>query len=316
MTSKNPLPPIYLLDGGLGTTLADTYNYIFDNTTPLWSSQLLITDPATLLKAQTAFADAGADVILSATYQASFEGFARAGVDELDAGVFMRDGVEIARRAFGGKKGKGKVALSLGAYGAVMVPSQEYSGEYDGGHVTREALREWHLKRLGVFLPDHGVSEEEVKGKCWQDVDYVAFETLPRIDEVGAVRDVMSSAGKERQKPFWISCVFPGEGTLLPDGSSVREVAKAMLGKSDGGAVPIGIGINCTKVGKVQSLILEFEDAIKELVGNGEIEEWPSLVVYPDGTNGEFYNTVTKEWEKGGSDRRNEVSLILSPSTS
>src|ERR1700760_2588442 len=80
MTSTKPLPPIHLLDGGLGTTLADKHGCIFNETTPLWSSQLLLTSPATLLSAQTDFADAGADIILSATYQASFAGFAKSGV--------------------------------------------------------------------------------------------------------------------------------------------------------------------------------------------------------------------------------------------
>lgn len=294
---------IHLLDGGLGTTLADHFSISFDDTTPLWSSQLLLTSPSTLLSAQTAFANAGADVILTATYQASFEGFAASGVhDEDEAGKAMRSAVSLARQAFqsadkgGNRDGKkAKVALSLGAYGATMVPSQEYSGKYDAEHVTVQQLAAWHRKRIGVFF------EGEEGGNCWGEVDFVAFETVPRIEEVWAVREVMSDVnlvvGREGKRGFWISCVFPRQGNLLPDGSSVQDVVKAMLGR-EGGAVPMGIGINCTKIGKVEGLVLDFEGAIEEIVGSGEVAEWPSLAIYPDGTNGEVYNTVTKEWEK------------------
>ena len=281
------LPPIYLLDGGLGTTLADHYGCTFNDTTPLWSSQLLLSDPTTLLQAQTGFAKAGADIILSATYQASYAGFTQSGVEAQGAEKAMRSAVCIARDSFEGRKGK--VALSLGAYGAVMIPSQEYSGKYDDVHVTSEQLRAWHRRRAEVFCNDQD---------SWEEVNFVAFETLPLLAEIFAVRDVMGDiVGLGDEKQFWISCVFPGEGNCLPDGSSVREVMKAMLGEREGARTPMAVGINCTKVGKVGGLIEEFEGAVGDLVESGEVQEWPSLVVYPDGTYGEVYNTTTKEWE-------------------
>ena len=297
-----PKTPILLLDGGLGTTLADTYDCTFNDSTPLWSSQLLLTSPSTLLKAQTAFAQAGADIVLSATYQASFEGFAASGVGEEEAARCMRKGVEIAREAFGGgDSGKGKVALSLGAYGAVMLPSQEYSGRYDEDHATRAQLREWHKRRLEVFSGSKD---------CWKEVDLVAFETLPLLEEISAVREVMGSFGKAGEREFWISCVFPGGENCLPDGSSVVEIVKAMLGEREVAGRPMGVGINCTKVGKIEGLIEEFESAIGTLVESGEVVEWPSLVVYPDGTKGEVYNTATKEWEKVENEWKASVSCF------
>jgi homocysteine S-methyltransferase len=314
------LPPLILLDGGLGTTLADRYNCIFDHSTPLWSSHLLLgrDGRTTLRDVQGAFAANGADVILSATYQASFEGFLRSGVaDGQEAGLLMRRGVAIARAALGerreGKGGKGGVALSLGAYGATMVPGQEYSGLYDAEHNSVAQLREWHLRRLKVFMPGGEDGEEkEERRVCWENVDFVAFETLPRLDEVFAVREVMERAsedvGEEEEKKFWISCVFPGEGNILPDGSSIKQVVEAMLGRA-GGARPMGVGINCTRVGKVEGVVEEFEREIGPLI-NREGGEWPSLVLYPDGTRGEVYDTKTKEWvKKGGT----EESLVSSP---
>ncbi|KAI6712882.1 hypothetical protein B2J93_4635 [Marssonina coronariae] len=292
--------PILLLDGGLGTTLADQHGCVFSESTPLWSSHLLLSDPhSALLTTQTAFANAGADVLLSATYQASYEAFARTGkgVSEGEAGRLMRRSVKIARDSFKQKGSEnGIVALSLGAYGAAMVPSQEYSGKYDASHLSAEALRAWHTRRLQAFAPvAAGTSDslEEEKIGVWNDVGYVAFETVPVLEEIEAARAVMSEVGKE----FWVSCVFPGEGNMLPDGSCIKDVVRAMLERHQSLAVPWGIGLNCTKVGKVEGLLLEFEKEVDILVGGGEAE-WPALVIYPDGTDGETYDTVAKEWVK------------------
>lgn len=298
--------------------------------------------------------DAGADVLLSATYQASFAGFEGTRVDQTrsdgeggnredggnqrgdgigedEAGRYMRGGVEIARSCFdsdregGNNEGKrrGRISLSLGAYGATTIPGTEYSGLYDASHTSISQLRDWHLDRLHVFLPSPSDNSDakllEEKTRCWEDVDMIAFETLPTRNEILAVRHVMSSVPEERQKPFWIACVFPGEENCLPDGSEVREVVEGMIGTSDDsilkeedvkgkGRVPDGIGINCTKVSKLDSLILEFENATKEILEREGRGEWPSLVVYPDGTKGEVYNTTTKEWEMVGK-RECEVSF-------
>jgi homocysteine S-methyltransferase len=267
---------------------------------------------------QGKFREAGADLVLSATYQASYEGFAGSGVTDVrEAERRMRSGVEIARGAVdGGGKGKSKVVLGLGAYGATMVPGQEYSGRYDGVHDSLEGLREWHFRRMGAFMPG-GEDEVERKerGDCWMSVDLVAFETLPRLDEVRAVREVMErvneEVGKEKGKEFWISCVFPGEENCLPDGSQIGQVVEAMLGKGKG-AKPTGVGINCTRIGKVEGLVVEFEKEVKGMLERGELEEWPSLVLYPDGTRGEVYDTATKEWVKKGDADESVVSFFPS----
>ena len=254
----------------------------------------------TLLDAQSSFAKAGADIILSATYQASFTGFSSSGITSHDeASKLMRDGVSIARNSFKGtgREGKGKVALSLGAYGATMIPGTEYSGVYDEGHRSVVQLNTWHAERLEAFGP--------LQSECWEMVDFVAFETLPRIEEVKAVREVMSQLPDGMEKEYWISCVFPRDGNVLPDGSSVREVVRAMI--SGKGRRPLGIGVNCTRVGKVEGLVLEFEDAVRGLGVEGV-----ALVLYPDGTRGEVYNTSTKEWEKVEGTEDSKVSCDCS----
>ena len=316
-SQPNPLlsQPLLILDGGLGTALEQQpYNVRFSSAeTPLWSSHLLISSPQTLADVHQRFVvEGGAQIVLTASYQASFEGFARTrvidaknlnGVGEIaegqaeggigvaDAARLMRNSVSLARDAFGQAGGderrEGLVALSLGAFGAILIPGAEYSGDYGDG--PKEGLAAWHRRRIEVFR-----GREET----WRDVDVVAFETLPRLDEVSAVRQVMTQlghVGTSDRKPWWVCCVFPGEeqdgGFRLPDGSTVRDVVETMLGGAD--SKPWGIGINCTKIWKMKNLIKEFEQAVRE---GGH--EPPRLVIYPDGAGESVYNVVTQEWEE------------------
>jgi homocysteine S-methyltransferase len=296
--------PVLILDGGLGTTLEDDYGIKFSSTsTPTWSSHLLASSPETLLKAHQSFADAGADIILTATYQASLDGFTstrrvsvgddfrRRGASSYysreEAKKLMQSAVPLARSAFGSRKGL--VALSLGAYGATMIPSTEYTGEYPAEMQDHTSLGLWHAQRMIGFESDQ---------KTWDQIDLVAFETLPRIEEITAVRGSMQLLSGARRKLFWISCVFPNDEEKLPDGSDVTDVVKAMLEQPDPNTrqlwyanSPVAIGINCTKVRRLPSLIRSFEDAafhLKLLL--------PYLVIYPDGATDTTYDAATQKW--------------------
>lgn len=317
MTDLPPQKPLLVLDGGLGTSLQDLHAVTFSSTTtPLWSSHQLISDPATLLELQSSFAKAGADVILTGTYQASLKGFARTprihdkkqeGEVEGDSGEgygadeakgYMRSAVKIARDAHRAARNEyGLVALSLGAYGATMVPGAEYSGDYDEAHLLRAGLVDFHKERIAVFEEDD---------KTWAEVDVVAFETLPRVEEVWAVREVMRDVvegkGEEEHKPFWIACVFPGDEARLPDGTGVEELVEALLGQEDVEGkqqqtqtlpTPYAIGINCTKLHRLPALIAEFEAAVLKR----NVAKPPILVLYPDGAASQVYNTTLQVWE-------------------
>ncbi|CEJ60078.1 hypothetical protein PMG11_08667 [Penicillium brasilianum] len=285
---------VRILDGGLGTSLQDQYGVSFDSTnTPLWSTHLLVSDPATLHACQKDFGTAGVDVLLTATYQVSPEGFARTktaeypnGIPKNAIGPFLQTAVDVAERAK--VRDRTQIALSLGPCGACMIPGQEYSGAYDAEHDSEEALYHWHLDRLRLFL--------EAEGDLLSRMQYVAFETLPRLDEIRAVRRAIHDAGIT--VPFWIACVFPREDDLLPDGSSIEQVVRAAVSPIDGARVPWGIGINCTKLHKLSGLIESFGEGVSAAVSAGDIPTAPSFVLYPDGTNGEVYNTTTQVWEK------------------
>ena len=251
--------PIHLFDGGLGTTLeSPPYEIKFTSTsTPLWSSHLLTTPSGQeiLLDIHRKFLRAGSRVIGTATYQASFEGFAKTRKeeggeegffrDEEEVAKLMRDGVRIVRRAIemesassassrSATKGGTKplCALSLGPLGATLIPSTEYSGLLPPELGNIDALTKWHLHRLRVFFPT-GSTDTETP-------DIIAFETLGRIDEIYAVRNAVAEIQRHHggnMPPFWISCVFPGEmgekGKIC-DGNDVEKVVEAMVGYVSG----------------------------------------------------------------------------------
>ncbi|KAK8137422.1 homocysteine S-methyltransferase, partial [Apiospora sp. TS-2023a] len=298
---------VHILDGGLGTSLQDRYGVVFDDSTPLWSSHLIVSDPDTLLACQRDFVEAGADVLLTATYQASIEGFARTkvpgvypeGIPRHAVERYLANAVKIAERASKraqpqqGQSSAASLALSLGPYGACMLPGQEYSGQYDDEHNDEESLYWWHLERLRLFTNVQGLMDR---------ITYVAFETLPRLDEIRAVRRAYHDA-RITNKKLWISCVFPGEAHALPDGTSVDHAVRGMLEPLDGGSKPWGIGINCTKMHKLASLIASYGESVRDVTmcaaSSGlAIGAPPCLLLYPDGTKGEVYNTATKKWEK------------------
>ena len=357
--------PIALLDGGLGTTLqAAPYEQTFDRTTPLWSSHLLISRPDLLRRVHADFVEAGADIILTATYQASFEGFAQtpavqssdapiaqpldaptaqpsdaptvqpsdkgnaaAGYAAGSAADLMRSAVPIARAAVVGGRARRRpslpaaspaVALSLGPYGATLVPSQEYGGVYPAEMGSQQALRLWHSRRVDVFGNDPTTR---------RNIDLVAWETMRRTDEVLAVREIMSlpnqpllEAGYRGEpgsrKKWWISTVWPDEPTerdveamvraMLADRPWSPESRSRQAASSDetpsssepvAMAAPWGIGINCTAVEKITKIVEHMEASIARMEREGDWSRpWPWLVLYPNGSSTSKYDSGTMEW--------------------
>jgi homocysteine S-methyltransferase len=347
-----PMAPILILDGGLGTSLERQYGVKFDHSRPLWSSDLLVSDPGTLLACQADFGRrVPVDILLTATYQVSAEGFAktprpstgdadatanadsdasvhalaRAGESLVAAGDggrparlsnandssimgiprpsiphYIETAVQLAEKA---KLAHAAVALSVGPYGACMVPSQEYSGAYDDAHSTLDGLTSWHADRLHLFAAAVCSPDSPSAATTAPGLRFVAVETIPRVDEILALRVALARAHPGLASlPFWISCLFPGHAETLPDGSSVDAAVDAMLLPRPDAAMPWAIGINCTKVDKLDALLRRYEAAVARLLRERHIQAWPALVLYPDGTNGEVYNTETQQWDATPSD--------------
>ncbi len=158
-------PPL-LLDGGLGTLLESRGN---DVSSSLWSARVLRDDPDEVRAAHAEFADAGADVLISASYQVGFGGE----IPDADVDMLLRRSVSLAREA-----GDGLVAASIGPVGALRADGSEYTGDYG---LDLAQLRSLHRRRLAV-LADAGA-------------DLLAVETIPAPLEVEALAVELADLG-------------------------------------------------------------------------------------------------------------------------
>ncbi|KAJ7162253.1 Homocysteine S-methyltransferase [Mycena filopes] len=336
-----------VLDGGLGTTLETTFGLDLSHT-PLWSAKAVIEHPEVIVDAHLAFLRAGARIILTSTYQCSQSTFEKAGYSFTDTRQIMSKCVQLAveaRSRFTDERKRAadsvpdepdkhgliklKIALSLGPFGAGLTPAQEFDGYYPppfgprgythGGDnrnafdpteereeeedATR-ALARFHLERLRIFAEDQA---------AWAALDFLAFETVPLLREIRAVRMAIAALESEgfEGKPWWISFVFPdgrfpettAKGNAHVDVRSV--VAAALQNPTPGSAaeflpIPSALGINCTDADVISPILVDMESALEEL-WDPQNSFRPWLVLYPNG--GDTYDTLAQAWvvrESGG----------------
>jgi homocysteine S-methyltransferase len=204
-----------VLDGGLATLLEARGH---DLSSDLWSARLLRDDPDAVAAAHAEFFAAGAQVATTASYQASFPGFASIGLDSDQAAALMRLSVDLARRARDEHRPDGWVAASVGPYGAYLADGSEYRGDY---HLDVAGLRAFHRPRLDV-LADAGA-------------DVLAVETVPCLAEVEAVCAELDGSGLTA----WLSLSADGDATRAGE-----PLAAAWAMAADVEEI-VAIGVNC-----------------------------------------------------------------------
>ena len=106
-----------ILDGGLATQLEARGHDLSDE---LWSARVLIEQPDEIRAVHRSFIEAGAECVITSSYQASIEGLRARGVDPKE--MLLR-AVELAR-------GAKVVAASIGPYGAALADGSEFTGVY------------------------------------------------------------------------------------------------------------------------------------------------------------------------------------------
>jgi homocysteine S-methyltransferase len=256
--------PVVILDGGLATAL-EAAGHLLDSA--LWSARLLLDAPAAVRAAHQAYLEAGADVVTTASYQASFEGFAAIGLGAREAESLLRRSVDLAldaKRTFWSdernRAGRSEpvVAASAGPYGAFLADGSEYRGRYA---VSRAALADFHRRRLQVLVST--------------EADLVAFETVPSLEEAEVIAQLL---GEVPDTWAWVtfSC---GDGKRLWDRSRIADAVHAVAGASN----LAGVGVNCTAPRHVASLIAEMSGVTR-----------CPIVVYPN--SGETYDATTHKW--------------------
>lgn len=205
---------VVVLDGGLATHLESRGH---DLSGALWSARLLSEAPAEIMAAHTAFFLAGARIATTASYQASFEGFATRGED---AAVLLRRSVSLAKRARDRMPDQQRrwVAASVGPYGATLADGSEYRGRY--GLAVRR-LVDFHRRRLDVLAE--------------AAPDVLALETIPDVSEAIALVDAIAGLGI----PAWLSYTIAGDRTRA--GQPLADAFAVAAGIED----VIAVGVNC-----------------------------------------------------------------------
>jgi homocysteine S-methyltransferase len=211
-----PSDSVLISDGGLATELEARGHDLSD---PLWSARLLAEAPQEIVAVHAAYFRAGATVATTASYQASFDGFAAHGIDRREAAGLLRRSVELAKAAREEAGGGGLyVAASIGPYGAALADGSEYRGRYG---LSVAALMRWHRPRFEI-LADAGA-------------DVLALETVPDVDEADALVNLVRSVGV----PAWLSYTIDGAETRA--GQPLADAFAVAAG------VPeiVAIGVNC-----------------------------------------------------------------------
>ncbi|MGW2302681.1 homocysteine S-methyltransferase [Streptomyces sp. NPDC001809] len=206
---------VLLLDGGLSNQLEAQGCDLSD---ALWSARLLADGPEQIEAAHTAYVRAGARVLITSSYQASFEGFARRGAGREEAARLFARSVELARAAAAGAGEEVWVAGSVGPYGAMLADGSEYRGRY--GLSVRE-LEAFHRPRIEALAA--------------AEPDVLALETVPDVVEAEALLRAVDDCGV----PVWLS--YTVEGGRTRAGQDLAEAFAVAAGNDR----VLAVGVNC-----------------------------------------------------------------------
>lgn len=255
---------LIILDGALATEL-ESRGCVINN--DLWSAIILAENPDIIKKVHYDYFAAGADCAITASYQATIQGFLKKGFTKEEAVELIRESVRVAKKAreeyFSSPENtvgrpKSLIAGSIGPYGAYLADGSEYRGDYN---ISEEELIEFHRERMGLLIRE--------------GVDILACETIPNLVEAKAIVQLL----KEFPGTYcWIS--FSGKNHLeISDGTLISECARVLNDCEQVAA----IGLNCTAPQYVESLIREIKKNTDK-----------PIVVYPN--SGEEYDAHSKTW--------------------
>ncbi|GER34270.1 homocysteine S-methyltransferase family protein [Striga asiatica] len=213
-----------VIDGGLATELQ---RHGADLNDPLWSAKCLINSPHLLRRVHLDYLEAGANIIISASYQATLHGFAAKGLSGKEAEALLEKSVKIAceaRDIYYERATKGSwdisndgislkqqrpilVAASVGSYGAYLADGSEYRGIY-GDNIGLEALKDFHRRRVQVL--------------AGSGADLIAFETIPNKLEAKAYAELLEEEGINI--PAWFSFTS-NDGNNVASGDPIEDCA-------------------------------------------------------------------------------------------
>ncbi len=261
--------PVLVLDGALATELERRGRDLRD---PLWSAKMLIEAPDLIRQVHRDYFAAGADCAITASYQASVEGFMRRGSSHAEALELIRRSVHLAlevRDAFwrepANRIGRPRplVAASVGPYGAFLADGSEYRGDYG---LSEAELMDFHRPRMAALLE--------------ASADLLACETIPCFSEARALARLLAEFPNASA---WFSFSARDEAHLWR-GEPLAECVAWL----DSQPQVVAVGVNCTAPRYLPALI----EAARAVTGK-------PVVVYPN--SGEIYDPERRIWS-GASD--------------
>ncbi|MFN0099514.1 MAG: homocysteine S-methyltransferase [Gemmatimonadaceae bacterium] len=255
--------PYRVLDGGLATELAARG---FDLTDALWSARLLHDAPDAIEAVHLDYFEAGADVAITASYQASFEGFAERGYSRAETEQLLQRSVALARAARNSFLARHRnatrtllVAASVGPYGAILHDGSEYRGDYG---LTEDTLATFHAPRIAALLA--------------AAPDLLACETLPSLLEARAVVRALRDHSAARA---WVTFTCRDEAHTAA-GDAIAECVRFL----DAEPQVVAIGVNCVAPALVAPLIREIAAGTDK-----------PIIVYPN--SGEVWDASRRCWD-------------------
>jgi len=219
--------------------------------------------PEKVVSVHRAYIEAGAECILTASYQVSRMGYAELGLPPERADAALLRAVELARAAAAEfSQRRVVVAASLGPYGAALHNGAEYHGDYG---ISFADLVRFHRERISILATAPNS----------QTPDLLAFETLPSLEEALAIGEALS-AWPGLAAWFSFTC---RDGRHVAHGELLRECAAAV----ERFPQTVAIGVNCTHPAHMPGLIGELRRASKK-----------PIAVYPN--SGEGWDATTRSW--------------------
>ncbi len=238
----NPLTPlleangVIVIDGALATELERRGADLSD---ALWSARLLIDAPEMIRSVHLDYLRAGADVLITASYQASIEGFKRCGLNEAQVRTLFRLSVQLAAEAIAEHLAEKQsapprlpplIAASIGPYGAYLADGSEYRGDYG---LSVEALIAWHRPRVSTLAET--------------EADLFACETIPCLTEAEALIRLLEECPN---MPAWLSFSCR-DGESLSSGEPFAEAVRL----ANSSEQIVAVGVNCTAPRYIESLL-------------------------------------------------------------
>ncbi|AJJ20196.1 MULTISPECIES: homocysteine S-methyltransferase [Yersinia] len=264
-----------ILDGALATELEARGCDLSD---PLWSAKVLIEDPELIYQVHLDYFNAGAQCAITASYQATPQGFLQRGLDQQQSLELITKSVQLAQQArkdFLNQHPQAEpllIAGSVGPYGAYLADGSEYRGDY---RLPQDEMIAFHRPRIAA-LAEAGV-------------DLLACETLPSFHELQALLTLL------QEFPTlggWFAFTLR-DNQHLSDGTPLTDVLALLRGNQQ----VLAIGINCIALENVTPALQQF----------AALADKP-LLVYPN--SGEHYDAVSKTWHACGGEHNHLIDLV------